>query len=106
MKTFRVWLTFTQHDWVEVKAETLDDAFEVAWDWEAQNFPKGEELARLFPQIVDWNQIGYSISDRYPDLFGRRCDSLCYHFVIIRLGVSCLKCPTLSIVYEYERQKG
>lgn len=66
MKTFRVWLTFTQHDWVEVKAETLDDAFEVAWDWEAQNFPKGEELARLFPQIVDWNQIGYPTFDRYP----------------------------------------
>lgn len=55
MKTFRVWLTFTQHDWVDVKAESLDDAFEIAWDWEAQNFPKGDELARLFPQIVDWN---------------------------------------------------
>lgn len=52
----KVWLYFTTYSWVDVEADTLDKANEIAWKWQAQGYPLGEGRLESFPEIKGWGR--------------------------------------------------
>ena len=52
----KVWLYFTQYAWVDVEAASPNEAYAIAWAWQDEDFPLGEERLARFPQIKDFGR--------------------------------------------------
>jgi hypothetical protein len=53
-KIFTAWLWESRYDYLKVNATTQEEADTIANAWELAGYPKGEELSKQFPQIVEW----------------------------------------------------
>ena len=53
-KIFTAWLWESRYDYLKVNTTTQEQADAIADAWVMAGYPKGQELSKQFPQIVEW----------------------------------------------------